>query len=59
MRLYIPTLLAIQSNLTSPGKASEKAGASKSNPDFTGAAILPGKERHGWINGQALTEKEM
>ncbi len=54
-----PSRLAVQSNLASPGKVSEKVEASKSNPDFTGATILPGKERHGWISGQALTGKEI
>ncbi|WP_010492419.1 hypothetical protein [Paenibacillus elgii] len=48
-----PSRLTIQSNDNS------KVGASPTNPDFTGAKILPGKERHGWISGQALTEKEL
>ncbi|WP_051775508.1 DUF4352 domain-containing protein [Paenibacillus tyrfis] len=54
-----PSRLAVQSNHSSQGKASEKVGASETNPDFTGATILPGKERHGWISGQALTEKDL
>ncbi|MCP1306355.1 hypothetical protein [Paenibacillus tyrfis] len=54
-----PSRLAVQANHPSAGKASEKVGASETNPDFTGATILPGKERHGWISGQALTEKEL
>ncbi|MCM3273145.1 hypothetical protein [Paenibacillus elgii] len=53
-----PSRLGMQTNYPSAGKASEKVGASPTNPDFTGATILPGKERHGWISGQALTEKE-
>ncbi|WP_163854285.1 DUF4352 domain-containing protein [Paenibacillus elgii] len=48
-----PSRLVVQSN------DSSKVGASPTNPDFTGATILPGKERHGWISGQALTEKEL
>lgn len=47
-----PSRLAVQVN------DSSKVGASPTNPDFTGATIPPGKERHGWISGQALTEKE-
>ncbi|WP_088831053.1 hypothetical protein [Paenibacillus tyrfis] len=54
-----PSRLTVQSNDNSAGKLSEKVGASPANPDFTGATILPGKERHGWISGLALTEKEM
>ncbi|MFB0842348.1 hypothetical protein [Paenibacillus oleatilyticus] len=54
-----PTRLTVQANHSSADKSSEKVGASPTNPDFTGATILPGKERHGWISGQALTEKEL
>ncbi|GLI06276.1 hypothetical protein YDYSG_23060 [Paenibacillus tyrfis] len=54
-----PSRLAVQSNHSSQGKLSEKVGASPTNPDFTGVTILPGKERHGWISGQALTEKDL
>ncbi|GMX63710.1 hypothetical protein Elgi_03050 [Paenibacillus elgii] len=54
-----PSRLAVQTNHPSADKASEKVGASPTNPDFTGATILPGKERHGWISGLALTEKEL